>query len=92
MLRLWVLGLALVVALGATTFAGATPAGQSDGDDSDRRIDIRDDCDPRDPAWNAVGGCVHRKGDVTLEEFAGENDSPLALSVIGHQAWRNDPP
>ena len=31
------------------------------------------------------------RGDVTLAEFAAANDSPLALSVIGHQAWRNDP-
>jgi hypothetical protein len=29
---------------------------------------------------------------VTFAEFAGEFDSPLAAAVIGHQAWRNDPP
>ena len=28
---------------------------------------------------------------MTLAEFAGENDSPLAAAVVGHQAWRNDP-
>ncbi|MDQ4079526.1 MAG: hypothetical protein M3125_02115 [Gemmatimonadota bacterium] len=64
------------------------------GDDAgsgNNRIAIRDDCDPRDPAWNPTGGCFLRGGDVTFAEFAGENDSPLAASIVGHQAWRNDP-
>lgn len=64
------------------------------GDDAgsgNNRIAIRDDCDPRDAGWNPSGGCFLRRGDVTLAEFAGENDSPLAASIVGHQAWRNDP-
>jgi hypothetical protein len=30
--------------------------------------------------------------DVSLAEFNTALSSPLSLSVIGHQAWRNDPP
>jgi hypothetical protein len=54
-------------------------------------IAIRDDCDPRDPGWAPTGGCLLRRGDVTLAEFNAELDSPLAAAVIGHLAWRNDP-
>jgi plastocyanin len=56
-----------------------------------RHIAIRDDCDPRDPAWNPTGGCLLRRGRVTFVEFVEELDSPLAAAVVGHQAWRNDP-
>ena len=63
-----------------------------DGDDDDRQVAIRDDCDPNDPAWAPTGGCLLRRGDVTFAEFNTELSSPLSLSVIGHQAWRNDPP
>jgi plastocyanin len=89
MTRLRVLGLVALLALGAAAYAAATPATKSDG--PAKSIAIRDDCDPTDPAWNAVGGCALAQGDMTLAEFAGENDSPLAAAVIGHQAWRNDP-
>jgi plastocyanin len=63
-----------------------------DGDDGDgnRTIAMRDDCDPRDPAWGTIG-CARRRGDVTVAEFTAENNSALAASVVGHQAWRNDP-
>ena len=55
-------------------------------------IAIRDDCDPRDQAaWAPTGGCLQRQGDVTFAEFNAELNSPLALSVIGHMAWRMDP-
>ena len=83
-------GLAVLLGLIAAVFAATTPAGSSDND-SGKRIAIKDDCDPTDPSWNMVGGCALKKGDVSLAEFAGENDSPLAAAVIGHQAWRNDP-
>jgi plastocyanin len=64
----------------------------SDGPGGRRFIAIRDDCDPRDVAgWAATGGCALRRGNVTFAEFARELDSPLALAVVGHQAWRNDP-
>jgi plastocyanin len=72
--------------------AAATYAARSDGGSKGHgRIVMRDDCDGRDLAWNNVGGCTRKKGNVTLAEFAGENDSPLSTAVIGHQAWRNDP-
>src|SRR5688572_25501755 len=65
----------------------------SDGPGGRRFIAMRDDCDPRDPAWDATGGCLLRRGNVTFDEFLNrEANSPLALSVVGHQAWRNDPP
>jgi plastocyanin len=82
--------LAVLLAVGAAAFAAATPAGRS-GDDGGKRIAIRDDCDPADPAWNAVGGCNQKQGDVSFAEFNGELSSPLSTAVIGHQAWRNDP-
>jgi len=92
MTRFRVLGIALLLALGAAAVAAATPASRSDEDSSGRQIAIRDDCDPRDPAWNAVGGCALKRGDVSFGEFFDELDSPLApTSVVGHQSWRNDP-
>lgn len=54
-------------------------------------IAMKDDCDPHDAAWAATGGCFLRGGNVTNAEFVAENNSLLALSVVGHQAWRNDP-
>ena len=91
MIRKRLLGLAVLLGLVATVFAAMTPAGRSDDDFGGGHVAMLDDCDPRDPAWNLVGGCALRRGDVTLAEFAGENDSPLAAAVIGHQAWRNSP-
>ena len=91
MIRRRVIVVAVLLALVATVFAALTPAGRSDDDSRRAHIAMLDDCDPRDPLWNNVGGCALRRGDVTLAEFAGENDSPLAAAVIGHQAWRNEP-
>lgn len=54
-------------------------------------VDVLDDCDPTDPAWDATGGCDLKRGDVTFAEFLAENISPLSLSIVGHPAWRNDP-
>jgi plastocyanin len=70
----------------------ATSSDDEQDDFSERRnIAIRDDCDPRDPAWAPTGGCLLRRGDVTFAEFNAEMNSLLAASVVGHQAWRNDP-
>jgi hypothetical protein len=92
MTRFRVLALGALLAFGTTALAVATAYGSSDDNASEERhIAMRDDCDPRDPAWDAVGGCALRRGDVTVEEFDEELISPLADSVIGHQAWRNDP-
>jgi plastocyanin len=76
----------------AALFAGAFTASSAVADD-DNRIVIRDDCDPDDPAWAPTGGCALEDGDVRNAEFGVELGSTLApTSVIGHQAWRNDPP
>src|SRR5256885_7421258 len=54
---------------------------------------IRDDCTPGDPGYAPTGGCLRKEGDVSFAEFGAELSSPLApTSVIGHQAWRMDPP
>jgi hypothetical protein len=59
--------------------------------DDDERIVIRDDCDPDDPTW--PGPCTLRGGDVSVAEFNAELTSvPAHGQLIGHQAWRNDPP
>jgi plastocyanin len=73
-------------------FAADRSDDNENGDSERREIAIRDDCDPRDQAaWAPTGGCLQRRGDVTLAEFNAELNSPLALSVIGHMAWRMDP-
>jgi len=77
----------------ASLFVGSSRTKPLAADDHNRKIAIRDDCDPRDPAWNPSGGCALEEGDVTNAEFGVELQSTLApTSVIGHQAWRNDPP
>ena len=59
--------------------------------DDDQRIVIRDDCDPDDPTW--PGPCTLEGGDVDVAEFNAELTSvPANGQLIGHQAWRNDPP
>src|SRR5688572_6343881 len=78
--------------VGADAGFFANASDDEQGDFSDRRnIAIRDDCDPRDHAWAPTEGCLLRRGDVTFAEFNAEMNSPLAASVVGHQAWRNDP-
>jgi plastocyanin len=76
----------------ATSATSHSDNGGSNDVAESRHIAIRDDCDPRDPAWAPTGGCLLKGGDVTFAEFAAELNSPLSLSVVGHQAWRNDPP
>lgn len=80
----------LVVGFVAAT-AATTYASRSDDGNGNRKLVIEDDCDPRDPAWNMVGGCTNRRGNVTFAEFNAELDSPLAAAVVGHQSWRFDP-
>ena len=71
--------------------ATASRSGNDDDDHGAATIAMRDDCDPRDPGWAPTGGCLLRRGNVSFAEFGGELSSPLSLSVVGHQAWRNDP-
>lgn len=70
-------------------------AANSDREEGGRRIAIRDNCDPADPAWAPTGGCLQRKGDVTAAEFSAFLRSPLTIApnahLIGHPSWRNEP-
>jgi plastocyanin len=59
--------------------------------DAKRRIAMRDDCDPTDPAWAPTGGCALERGDVNMNEFNTLLVSPLSLSTVGHPAWRAEP-
>jgi hypothetical protein len=70
--------------------AGETLA-HSDDDSDGGPISILDTCDPRDPGWAPTGGCLLRRGDVTLAEFNALLASPHSTAVVGHPAWRNDP-
>jgi hypothetical protein len=50
-------------------------------------VRLLDDCDPDDPAWDAMGSCTLKKGDVTADEFLDETDShDLSTAVIGYLA------
>ena len=72
--------------------ASADRALQNDDDHGPAKIAIRDDCDPTDPAWAPSGGCLLRRGNVRFAEFNAELSSALSpATVVGHQAWRNDP-
>ena len=55
------------------------------------KIRILDTCDPTDPTWASVGGCLREEGDVTLDEFNALLVSPLSLATVGHPSWRNEP-
>src|SRR5688572_30390880 len=75
-----------------TSATDAASLSRGDGErERGRQILILDDCDPRDPGWAPTGGCLLRRGSVTLAEFNAELNSALSASVVGHQAWRNDP-
>jgi hypothetical protein len=84
-----------VVAVAAAALAIAAPHAVSDDDDPfaffSKRIVMRDDCDPTDPAW-AVGPCRQLRGDMSRAEFLQEVRSPLSQSTVGHQSLWNDPP
>lgn len=61
-------------------------------DEKKAKVNVRDDCDPNDPAWDPTGGCTLRGGDVTFDEFGLLLFSPLSgPSIIGHPAWWMDP-
>jgi plastocyanin len=83
--------LALLVGGMATGFLVAPAKTKPVMADDDKRIVIRDDCDPDDPTW--PGPCTLEGGDVDVAEFDAELTSvPAGGQLIGHQAWRNDPP
>jgi len=77
----------LLVAQAATTKVAA----RNEDEYGKREIVLRDDCDPTDPGWAPTGGCNRPDGEVSFAEFNALRLSPLAPSVIGHQAWWFDP-
>ena len=81
----------VILGLAAATAAGTYARSNHDDGKNERRIAMRDDCDPSDPTWAEVGGCTRKKGNVTRAEFFAAASSPLATGLIGHQAWRNAP-
>jgi hypothetical protein len=94
MTRLRVLGVGVLVGLAVSVFVMATPSAGSEDDPFaffSKRIVMRDDCDPRDPAW-AAAPCRQLRGDMTRAEFLQEVRSSLSRSTIGHQSLWNDPP
>jgi hypothetical protein len=64
-------------------------------DDDENNIALLDNCDPRDSAWNALGGCFARpkNGHVTVAEFNAFLFTPLSPPgvLIGHPSWRIQP-
>jgi hypothetical protein len=91
---LLVLGLAVLWAAGSPAELAADRGGE-------RKIALIDDCDPDDPAWGAVPGCLQNRGDVSQAEFTAFLRSPLynnapagsppSLFLVGHPSWRNEP-
>src|SRR5256885_15349082 len=80
-------GIALALLVSAL---GVVTAGEREHKREHKQIAILDDCDPRDPNWNSVGGCTLEEGDVTLAEFNAFLASPFSSAVIGHSAWRSE--
>ena len=77
---------------GAVAAVAAGSASLNAEDSGPASVAIRDDCDPGDPAWRMLGGCVLARGSVTVAEFDTELSSTLGpTAVIGHASWRNDP-
>ena len=79
---------AVRASLGPTLSEGGSGA---DRGGEGRRLALRDDCDPRDPAWAPTGGCALEEGDVTTAEFFALLNSPPSSAVVGHPAWTIDP-
>jgi hypothetical protein len=84
----------IIVAMWVGAWFGFTALGTA-GDVKDvkkGKVEIYDDCDPTDEAWNATGGCTLEGGKVTEAEFSALLFSPLGDgTVIGHPAWRMEP-
>ena len=82
----------LMVGIWALVAARAQADDRGNNNDQKPKIQIRDDCDPTDPAWAPTGGCTLKGGVVTFAEFGQLLFSPLSAgSPVGHPAWRMDP-
>src|SRR5215813_5422492 len=80
-----------IAALGTGLLSLAVPSLTTKAaDGGNKSIDIYDKCDPTDPAWGPIGGCLLKPGDgdVTVAEFNALLASPLSTAVVGHPAWR----
>lgn len=66
-----------------------------DGEDNNRKIAMRDACDPSDPTWAPTGGCLLKRGDVSNAEFTAYLRTSLSTPpngvLIGHPSWRMEP-
>jgi hypothetical protein len=84
---------AVVLLVGVSALVAARASADDRGKgNNDKKIAVRDDCDPADPAWAPTGGCTLRGGVVTFAEFGEFLISPLSAgSPVGHPAWRMDP-
>jgi len=91
---LLILGLSVLWAAGTPTELAADRG-------REQKVALIDDCDPDDPAWGAVPGCLQDKGDVSQAEFTSfltsrlYNNAPVgsppSLFLVGHPSWRNEP-
>jgi plastocyanin len=89
MRKVCLLGIGLVLLVGFWTFESRPVSAQVNSDDP--RIALADQCDP---ATFPNGLCVatpHR-ADVTFGQFGALLFSPLIATVVGHPAWRFEPP
>jgi plastocyanin len=58
-----------VIVLIAIAAAAPNLSGHDDDRHGNQKIVLNDDCDPNDPAWGAVPGCLQEDGDVSNAEF-----------------------
>jgi plastocyanin len=98
-----------LIVLGAALVAVPDLRGHGSDDrdiQGNQRVALIDDCDPNDPDWGAVPGCLQDDGDVSNAEFNAflrsplyDNIPPLALVgnpmepgqfLVGHPSWRID--
>jgi hypothetical protein len=73
-----------LVVTGLAVWALSAGTGAVTADDDGKKVAIRDDCDPDDPAYDATDGCTLEEGDVTFAEFfaeSGPTSGPKAASV-----------
>ncbi len=86
----------------AVVWAMAGPTGVAADRGGENTIALIDDCDPDDPEWGAVPGCLQDKGDVSSDEFTlfltsplydndGDAASTAGRFLVGHPSWRNEP-
>jgi plastocyanin len=81
--------IAIALLAGSWAFTGSVSAQVKSNDNN---IAVMDDCDPSDPNWAGIGGCLLKKGSVSVAEFGALLFSPLSGTIpVGHPSWRNEP-